>query len=227
MDFIFATKLSENLQSSVIDELLVKSLVTMPNNLSIDKFQELCEITSRATTKELLTYLIGLGIGHLSKDSVSFSEKDKLDTILLVMKQGCDPEHVSKKLRWIDFELFTSLLIKSAGYTFERNVVFNKPRIQIDVIGFYHKIALLIDCKHWMKIYDFNVSRFSLYQIRRARIFLDKRKEIEAVIPIIVTLHESQCSFFDKIPIVPISRFMQFLLNFPFYLDKLELIQRQ
>ena len=227
MDFIFATKLSENLQSSVIDELLVKSLVTMPNNLSIDKFQELCEITSRATTKELLTYLIGLGIGHLSKDSVSFSEKDKLDTILLVMKQGCDPEHLSKKLRWIDFELFTSLLIKSAGYTFERNVVFNKPRIQIDVIGFYHKIALLIDCKHWMKIYDFNVSRFSLYQIRRARIFLDKRKEIEAVIPIIVTLHECQCNFFDKIPIVPISRFMQFLLNFPFYLDKLELIQRQ
>ena len=227
MDFIFATKLSENLRSSVIDELLVKSLVTMPNNLSIDKFQELCEITSRATTKELLTYLIGLGIGHLSKDSVSFSEKDKLDTILLVMKQGCDPEHLSKKLRWIDFELFTSLLINSAGYTFERNVVFNKPRIQIDVIGFYHKIALLIDCKHWMKIYDFNVSRFSLYQIRRARIFLDKRKEIEAVIPIIVTLHESQCSFFDKIPIVPISRFMQFLLNFPFYLDKLELTQRQ
>jgi len=182
---------------------------------------------SRTTTKELLTYLIGLGIGHLSKDSVSFSEKDKLDTLLLVMKQGSDPEHLSKKLRWNDFELFTSIIIKSAGYTFERNVVFNKPRIQIDVIGFYHKIALLIDCKHWMKIYDFNVSRFSLNQIKRARIFLDKRKDIEAVIPIIVTLHECQCNFFDKIPIVPISKFMQFLQNFPFYLDKLELIQRQ
>lgn len=215
------------MQVSINDELLVKSLVTMPNNLSIDKFQELCEITSRSTTKELLTYLIGLGIGHLSKDSVSFSEKDKLNILILVMKQGCDPEHLSKKLRWNDFELFTSLLIKSAGFTFETNVVFNKPRIQIDVIGFYHKIALLIDCKHWMKIYDFNVSRFSLNQIRRARIFLDKRKDIEAVIPLIVTLHESQCSFFDKIPIVPISKFMQFLQNFPFYLDKLQLIQRQ
>lgn len=215
------------MQVSINDELLIRSLVAMPNNLSIDKFQELCEITSRSTTKELLTYLIGLGIGHLSKDSVSFSEKDKLNTLLLVMKQGCDPEHLSKKLRWNDFELFTSLLIKSAGFTFERNVVFNKPRIQIDVIGFYHKIALLIDCKHWMKIYDFNVSRFSLNQIRRARIFLDKRKDIEAVIPLIVTLHESQCSFFDKIPIVPISKFMQFLQNFPFYLDKLQLIQRQ
>lgn len=215
------------MQVSINDELLIRSLVAMPNNLSIDKFQELCEIMSRTTTKELLTYLIGLGIGHLSNDSVSFSEKDKLNTLLLVMKQGCDPEHLSKKLRWNDFELFTSLLIKSAGFSFERNVVFNKPRIQIDVIGFYHKIALLIDCKHWMKIYDFNVSRFSLNQIRRARIFLDKRKEIEAVIPIIVTFHESQCRFFDKIPIVPISKFMQFLLNFPFYLDKLELIQRQ
>ena len=128
------------MQVSINDELLIRSLVAMPNNLSIDKFQELCEITSRTTTNELLTYLIGLGIGHLSKDSVSFSEKDKLDTILLVMKQGCDPEHLAKKLRWIDFELFTSLLIKSAGYTLERNVVFNKPRIQIDVIGFYHKI---------------------------------------------------------------------------------------
>ena len=215
------------MQVSINDELLIKSLVAMPNNLSIDKFQELCDITSRTTTKELLTYLIGLGIGQLSKDSVSFSEKDKLDTIILVMKQGSDPEHLSKKLRWIDFELFTSLLIKSVGYTFERNVVFSKPRIQIDIIGFYHKIALLIDCKHWMKIYDFNVSRFSLNQIRRARIFLEKRKDIEAVIPIIVTLHECQCSFFDKLPIVPISRFKQFLQNFPFYLDKLQLIQRQ
>jgi hypothetical protein len=215
------------MQVSINDELLVKSLVTMPNNLSIDKFQELCEITSRTTTKELLTYLIGSGIGHLSKDSVSFSEKDKLDTILLVMKQGSDPEHLSKKLRWNDFEVFTSIIIKSAGFTLERNIVFNKPRIQIDVVGFSHKIALLIDCKHWMKIYDFNVSRFSLNQIRRARIFLDKRKDIEAVIPIIVTLHECQCNFFDKIPIVPISKFMQFLQNFPFYLDKLQLIQRQ
>jgi len=215
------------MQVSINDELLVKSLVTMPNNLSIDKFQELCEITSRTTTKELLTYLIGSGIGHLSKDSVSFSEKDKLDTILLVMKQGSDPEHLSKKLRWNDFELFTSIIIKSAGFTLERNIVFNKPRIQIDVVGFSHKIALLIDCKHWMKIYDFNVSRFSLNQIRRARIFLDKRKDIEAVIPIIVTLHECQCNFFDKIPIVPISKFMQFLQNFPFYLDKLQLIQHQ
>jgi hypothetical protein len=219
--------LTEKRQISINDELLVRSLVVMPNNLSIDKFQELCEIASRTATKELLNYLIGLGIGRLSKDSVSFSEKDKLNTLLLVMKQGCDPEHLSKKLRWNDFELFTSIIIKSAGFIFERNVVFNKPRIQIDVIGFYHKIALLIDCKHWMKIYDFDVSRFSLNQIRRARIFLDNRKEIEAVIPIIVTLHESQCSFFDKIPIVPISRFQQFLLNFPFYLDKLELIQRQ
>jgi hypothetical protein len=215
------------MQISINDELLVKSLVAMPNNLSIDKFQELCEIASRTTTNELLNHLIKLGIGHLSKDSVSFSEKDKLDTILLVMKQGSDPEHLSKKLRWNDFELFTSFLIKSAGYSFERNVVFNKPRIQIDIIGFYLKIALLIDCKHWMKIYDFNVSRFCLNQIRRARIFLDKRKDIEAVIPIIVTLHECQCNFFNKVPIVPISRFQQFLQNFPLYLDKLQLIQSQ
>jgi len=45
------------MQVSINDELLIKSLVAMPNNLSIDKFQELCEITSRTTTKELLTYL--------------------------------------------------------------------------------------------------------------------------------------------------------------------------
>jgi hypothetical protein len=215
------------MQISINDELLVRSLVTMPYNLTIDKFQELCEITSRTTTNELLSYLTRLGIGHLSKDSVSFSEKDKLSTVLLVMKKGCDPEHLSKKLRWNDFELFASLLIKSAGYAYERNVVFNNPRIQIDVIGFYHKIALLIDCKHWMKINDFNVSRFSLSQIRRARLFLDKRKAVEAAIPIIVTLHECKCNLFDTIPIVPISRFKHFLENFPFYLDKLYLIQRQ
>ena len=215
------------MQIAINDELLVKSLVAMPNSLSIDKFQELCEIKSKTTTSELLKFLIKLGIGNLSKDSISFSKKDKLETVLFLIKQGYDPERLSKKLLWSDFELFTSLLIKSAGYTFERNVVFTKPRIQIDVIGFYKNIAFLVDCKHWMKIYDVNVSRISLNQIRRAQIFLNKRKDVEAAIPIIVTLHECECNFFDNIPIVPILKFEQFLQDFPFYLDRLHLIQRQ
>jgi len=214
------------MQISINDELLIRSIATMPNNLSIDKFQQLCEIKSRTTTEELLKYLLKLGIGNLSSDSVSFSEKDKLDIILLLMEHGCNPERLSKKLRWNDFELFTSLLIKSVGYTLERNIVFNNPRIQIDVIGIYQKTALLIDCKHWMKIYDFNVSRFSLNQIRRARIFLAKRKDVEAAIPVIVTLNDCECNFFEKVPIVSISRFNHFLQNFPFYLDKIQLIQR-
>ena len=124
----------------------------MPNNLTLERFQQLCEITSKATIEELVNYLINLGIGEFSDNSVAFSEKDKLDTILLAIKQGCDPERLSKKIQWNDFELFTSLLIDSAGYSYEKNVVFTNPRIQIDVIGFYRKIALLIDCKHWMKI---------------------------------------------------------------------------
>jgi len=214
------------MQISINDELLIRSIAAMPNNLSIDKFQQLCEIKSRTTTEELLKYLLKLGIGNLSSESVSFSEKDKLDIILLVMEHGCNPERLSKKLRWNDFELFTSLLIKSVGYTLERNVVFNNPRIQIDVIGIYQKTALLIDCKHWMKIYDFNVSRFSLNQIRRARIFLAKRKDVEAAIPVIVTLNDCECNFFEKVPIVSISRLNHFLQKFPFYLDKIHLIQR-
>ena len=218
--------MSKKMQISINDELLIRSIAAMPNNLSIDKFQQLCEIKSRTTTEELLKYLLKLGIGSLSSDSVSFSEKYKLDIILLVMEHGCNPERLSKKLRWNDFELFTSLLIKSVGYTLERNIVFNNPRIQIDVIGIYQKTALLIDCKHWMKIYDFNVSRFSLNQIRRARIFLAKRKDVEAAIPVIVTLNDCECNFFEKVPIVSISRFNHFLQNFPFYLDKIQLIQR-
>ena len=209
------------------NELLVRSLVAMPNKLTLERFQQLCEISSKATTEELVNYLIYIGIGEFSDNSIAFSEKDKLDTILLAMKQGCDPERLSKKIQWNDFELFTSMLIESAGYSYERNVVFTNPRIQIDVIGFYRKIALLIDCKHWMKIQGFNISKFSSNQIRRAEIFLDKRKEVESAIPIIVTLHEYDYSFFDKIPIVAISRFKEFLRNFPLYLDTLHCIQNK
>ena len=219
--------MTDNANVLINNELLVRSLVAMPNNLTLERFQQLCEITSKATTEELVNYLINLGIGEFSDNSVAFSEKDKLDTILLAIKQGCDPERLSKKIRWNDFELFTSLLIESAGYSYERNVVFTNPRIQIDVIGFYRKIALLIDCKHWMKIYGFNISKFSSNQIRRAEVFLDKRKEVESAIPIIVTLYEYDYSFFDKIPIVPISRFNEFLQNFPSYLDRLHFIQNK
>jgi hypothetical protein len=175
----------------------------------------------------VLDYLVSSGIGKLSDGSVLFSKKDKVNTILLAMNKGCDPERLSKKIRWNDFELFTSQLIESAGYSFETNVVFTKPRIQIDVIGFYHKIALLIDCKHWMKIHGFNIAKFSLNQIRRAEIFLDKRKDIESAIPIIVTLHEHDCNFFNMVPIVPISKFKEFLQNFPLCVDRLHLIQNK
>ena len=216
----------KKVQISINDELLARSLVAMPNNLSIEKFQQLCEIKSRTTTNELLKYLLNSGIGNLLTDSVSFSERDKLNTILLIMKHGYNPERLSNYLRWNDFELFASLLIKSVGYTFERNVVFNNPRVQVDVIGIYQKIALVIDCKHWMKIYHFNISRLSLNQIRRAQIVLAKRMDMEAVIPVIVTLHECECNFFEKVPIVSISRFKQFLQEFPLYLDKIQLIQR-
>jgi hypothetical protein len=219
--------LTDNTNVLINNELLVRSLVAMPSSLTLQRFQQLCEITSKTTTKELVDYLINLGIGEFSDDSVAFSEKDKLDTILLAMKQGCDPERLSKKIQWNEFELFTSLLIESAGYSYERNVVLTNPRIQIDVIGFYRKIALLIDCKHWMKIYDFNISKFSSNQIRRAEVFLEKRKDVESAIPIIVTLHEYNYNFFDKIPIVPISRFKEFLQNFPLYLDTLHFIQNK
>ena len=199
--------------------------MAMPNHLTLDRFQKLCEITSKATTREVLDYLINSGIGQLLNGSVLFSRKDKLNTILLAMNKGCDSERLSKMIEWNDFELFTWELVQSAGYSSERNVVFTKPRIQIDVIGFYHKIALLIDCKHWMKIHGFNFAKFSSNQVRRAEIYLDKRKDIESAIPVIVTLHEHDCNFFDKIPIVPISKFKEFLQNFPFYLEKLHLIQ--
>lgn len=219
--------MTDNTNVLINNELLVRSLVAMPNKLTLESFQQFCEITSRATTVELVNYLINSGIGEFSDNSVTFSEKDKLDTILLAMKQGCDPELLSKKIQWNDFELFTSLLIESAGYSYERNVVFTNPRIQIDVIGFYRKIALLIDCKHWMEIHGFNISKFSSNQIRRAKIFLDKRKDVESAIPIIVTLHEYDYSFFEKIPIVPISKFKEFLQNFPLYLDRLHFIQNK
>jgi len=199
--------------------------VAMPNHLTLDRFQKLCQIPSKATTMEVLDYLVKSGIGQLSDGSVLFSSKDKLNTILLAMNEGCDPERLSEKIQWNDFELFTSQLIESAGYSIERNVVFTKPRIQIDVIGFYRKIALLIDCKHWMKIHGFDIGKFSSNQIRRAEIFIDKRKDIESAIPIIVTLHAHDCNFFDGVPIVPISKFKEFLQNLPFYLDRLHLVQ--
>ena len=214
-------------QVSINTQLLILSLGAMPSRMSIDKFQQLCSITSRTTADELLNYLSNSAIGKLSGDCVSFSQSDKLNTILLAMAQGCNPEQISKKLRWNDFELFTSMLIQSAGYTFEKNIVFNNPRMQIDVIGYHYKIALIIDCKHWMKIHGSNISKFSTKQIMRAKVFLDKRRDIEAAIPIIVTLHDHKYNFYDNIPIVPISRFGEFLQNFPFNLDRLHCIRRK
>jgi len=124
---------------SLNNELLVRSLVAMPNNLSVTEFQKLSEITSRTTAKELLRYLVDSGIGKISGDSVIFTQSDKLNAIILALRKGVDTQELSKKIRWQDFEIFASMLIDSSGYPFERNVVLSKPRVQIDVIGFTRK----------------------------------------------------------------------------------------
>ena len=127
---------------------LVKGLSgIIPGEISVLDFSIVSKI-DQISAKEILNALVANDIGTFDGDTVNFSSGDKLQAALFALKEGAPIEEVSTYLDWKDFEGLTAKVLESKGFSVIRNLVLTKPRMEIDVIGINHGVALLIDCKH-------------------------------------------------------------------------------
>jgi len=195
----------------------------IPGGISVIDFAIVAE-TDQISAKEILNVLVANKIGSFEGEIVNFVQGDKLKAALFAIEQGAPIEEISTHLDWRDFEAIVAEILQSKDFSIIKNLVLTKPRMEIDVIGVNHGIALLIDCKHWKRLSQSSLREIVRKQVKRVKHYVAKTQGAKAI-PAIVTLYQEEVSFIDKVPIIPILQFSSFVDEFYGNLDELKTIE--
>ena len=205
--------------------LMMKCIkAVIPGDISDVDFSSVAEI-DRITAKEILSSLVQNGIGSWNNEMVRFDEVDKLKTAFFAIRSGSPIEEVSEYLDWRDFEVLVSKILDENGFQIEQNVILTKPRMEIDVIGIKLNVAILIDCKHWKRMNNYALIEIVRKQVNRVKRYAEEIDGI-MVVPVIVTLHQEEITFINKVPIVPIMQLSGFLDELYGNLDQMKVIEK-
>ena len=149
----------------------------------------------------------------------------KLEAAFTAITDGYPIEEVSECLGWRDFEGLVSQILLENGFQVEKNVILTKPRMEIDVIGVKLNVVILIDCKHWKRMSSSALNEIVRKQVKRVKRYADEISDVVTV-PVIVTLHQEQISFINKVPIVPIMQLSSFLDELYGNLEQVKTIEK-
>ena len=149
----------------------------------------------------------------------------KLKAAFTAITDGYPIEEVSECLDWRDFEGLVSQILLENGFQVEKNVILTKPRMEIDVIGTKLNVVILIDCKHWQRMSNSALNEIVKKQVNRVKRYANEISDI-MTIPVIVTLHQEQVSFINKVPIVPIMQLSSFLDELYGNLEQIKTIEK-
>lgn len=195
----------------------------IPGGISITDFAIVAQ-TDQISAKEILNTLVANQIGSFNGKIINFNQGDKLRTALFAIEQGVPIEEVSTYVNWRDFEGIVAEILQSKNFSIIKNLVLTKPRMEIDVVGVNHGIALLIDCKHWKRLSQSALRDIVKKQIIRVKHYVAKTHGSIAI-PAVVTLYQEEVSFIEKVPIIPILQFSSFVDEFYGNLDELKTIE--
>lgn len=175
-------------------------------------------IKNNILTLGFLDFLYTRGVAIKDKQ-IDASSYNKIIIALAAVECGLDILTVCKLINWKDFELFASEVMKFHNYVVYKNYRIKNPTRQIDVIGVRLQNALVIDCKHWRRNSYSEMVGVVDKQKERGTLFMKKNKsiEIENAYPIIITFYPNEFQSVNQVPIVPISSFNSFLIDFDNY----------
>ncbi len=141
-----------------------------------------------------------------------------------LIERGIPIDTVSIDLDWKNFENLVAKILLDNSFDVVQNLIFRKPRMEIDIIGTKSGMSLIIDCKHWKKYSNHNLKRFVEKQIIRTEHYISDKQNLVAI-PLIVTLYENTLQFINSVPIVPVFKFSLFVSEVYDYLERIKIIK--
>ena len=146
--------------------------------------------------------------------------------VVNLLKRQDDPESLSANMNWKDFEAFVQSAFAAFGYSTQRNVRLRRPRAEIDLVCSRNGLAFAVDCKHWKRtVGHSSMKGISERQLERAR-RLAQSQDIPRIIPLVVTLRDESLQILENgIPVVPVCRLSDFILNWDQANDQIAIVK--
>ncbi|MGI0081246.1 MAG: NERD domain-containing protein [Nitrososphaerales archaeon] len=121
----------------------------------------------------------------------------------------------TSSLDWKQFEGLAIFAFNSFGFKVLRNYRMTKPKMEIDIVAIRNSKAFAADCKRWKRtVGESSMVIAAGKQIERAKRILVKER-LNQVVPVIITWREEAVRVLENgVPIVPIRKLSDFILNF-------------
>ena len=130
------------------------------------------------------------------------------------MEKAIDLEKLSIDLDWKEFEVLAEKVFASFGYSTIRNLRLKKPRMEIDLVASKGNFSFAADCKHWKRTAgNASMTRIGEKQASRAKRISEDGLH-KKVMPMILTMRDESLFVLENgVPVVPIHRLSDFILN--------------
>ena len=226
----------------MIEQNLLISLLklTKDGNVLIKDVNKDCRIAVDIA-RNLLEKLQNEGLIYLDSELVEVNGSNRIRLAAKAAALGADIEHVSAFLRWQEFEDMAALALERNGYVVSKNVRFKHVgrRWEIDVIGCRKPSVLCVDCKHWQHgLKPSAVRRIVEAQVERARALADTLPSVSLklncvkwskakFVPMILSLISGSSKFYDDVPVVPVLKLQDFLIQLPAQVELLTYFMKE
>jgi Holliday junction resolvase-like predicted endonuclease len=226
----------------MIEQNLLVSLLklTKDGNVLIKDVNKDCRIAVDIA-RNLLEKLQNEGLIYLDSELVEVNGSNRIRLAAKAAALGADIEYVSAFLRWQEFEDMAALALERNGYVVSKNVRFKhvKRRWEIDVIGCRKPLVLCVDCKHWQHgLKPSAVRRIVEAQVERARALADTLPSVSLklncvkwskakFVPMILSLISGSSKFYDDVPVVPVLKLQDFLIQLPAQVELLTYFMKE
>ena len=191
--------------------------------------------------RKLLKKLQNEGLVYLEDNVVETNSANRLMLAVKAASLGADIEHISAFLRWQEFEDIAALALERNGYVVTKNVRFKHAgrRWEIDAVGCRIPLVVCVDCKHWHRgLTPSILGKIVEAQVERAHALADALPNTELkiecakwdkakFIPVILSLFPSSFKFYDNVPVVPVLKLQDFLIQLPAHVASLKYSKKE
>ncbi len=196
---------------------------------------------SASRTVEALAKIHKEGFVQMLDGVLCVTSSRRIDIVMSLLNSGTDVESISKAAGWQEFEQLGEAFLKTHGYATRRHFRYSssRRRYELDLIALKKPCLLSIECKRWKRSWQsVGIHRIVISHLARTQslseILRDYKEKLGIadwkaveIFPIVLMLSDTPSRAERGVPIVPIHRFRDFLIELEGHLDEFPVFRCQ
>jgi Holliday junction resolvase-like predicted endonuclease len=175
------------------------------------------------------------GLIERENGKIEVSSNQRVTLAIHAINNGTDIERVCKVLEWKEFENFAATAFEANNFAVKRSFRFKASgrRWEIDVLAYSEPIVVCVDCKRWRRGWGNSaITKVAAAQAQRTEVLaksphpLQRRLGLDGwrqaiLFPVILSLFPGPVKIYNKVPVVPILQFQNFVDEFQGHMNEL------